>query len=247
MKKLTIIFAIILLGLTGNAQVSDIGELRVADATTTLDRNIPVGTKIYNIATGEYWVATAGIASTETLTTASASLTLLNDAGTDDQTASEVDITDAGNHYTGTNVEDALQEVGDSIAAIETNVSTQLSTGTVTGTTYGITSDGSVDDVVLPAANDTDAGLMTAADKTKLDGIEEGAEVNYTMITESFEEASGTATAHNLSQTALTSNGCRVSFNGATLDPSDYTFTSTTITVNTPVFQFDKVVITYTY
>jgi len=39
-----------------------------------------------------------------------------DDEGTDDQTASEVDITDAGGYYTGTTTEAALQEVGDSIA-----------------------------------------------------------------------------------------------------------------------------------
>lgn len=39
---------------------------------------------------------------------------------------------------------------------------TALSTGTVTATTYGITSDGGTDDVVLPEANTTQAGLLGA-------------------------------------------------------------------------------------
>ena len=43
-----------------------------------------------------------------------------------------------------------------------TNVSTALSIGTVTATTYGITSDGGADDVVLPEANTTLAGLLGA-------------------------------------------------------------------------------------
>jgi len=42
---------------------------------------------------------------------------LQDGTGTDDQTAGEVNITDSGAHYTGTTVEAALQEVGDSIAA----------------------------------------------------------------------------------------------------------------------------------
>ena len=44
-----------------------------------------------------------------------------------------------------------------------TNVPTALSTGTVTATTYGITSDGGADDVVLPEATTTVAGLLGAA------------------------------------------------------------------------------------
>lgn len=43
-------------------------------------------------------------------------------AGTDDQTASEVNITDAGGFYTGTEVETALQEIGDSIAVHRTDI-----------------------------------------------------------------------------------------------------------------------------
>jgi hypothetical protein len=306
-KKLLIILSFILLALIGYSQVTDVAELRIADATTAFGRNLPVGSKVYNIATGDYWVATAGVVSTATLTTASESFTLLNAAGTDDQTASEVDITDAGGYYTGTEVEAALQEVGADIQSLEgdshdavtvtdgttidftltgqditgevienaieitasqvtdfdtevennsavsantakeTNVSTSLSEGTVTGTTYGITSDGSADDIILPSANATDAGLMTSTMYSKLDGIDSGAEANYTLITEAFEETSGTPTSHNLAQTAITANGCRVSLNGATLDPDNYTFTTSTITIDIPVLQYDQVVITYSY
>ena len=43
-----------------------------------------------------------------------------------------------------------------------TNVSTQLSEGTRNATTYGITSDGGADDIVLPEADTTNAGLLGA-------------------------------------------------------------------------------------
>jgi hypothetical protein len=307
MKKVLIILSFILLAIMGYSQVTDVGEVRIANATTAFGRNLPVGTKVYNIADGKYWVATAGVISTATLTTAAASFTQLNAQSADDQTASEVNITDAGEYYSSGHVEGALQEVGADISTLqssshaaasvtdgttidftldgqditgeviesalsitasqvsdfdtevannsavsantakETNVPTSLSTGTVTGTTYGITSDGSADDIVLPAANATDAGLMTSTMFSKLDGIDAGAEANYTLITEAFEETSGTPTSHNLAHTAITANGCRVSLNGATLSPDDYTLTSTTITVDGPVLQYDKVVITYSY
>ncbi len=40
---------------------------------------------------------------------------------------------------------------------------TYLSMGTITSISIGISSDGSIDDVVLPTANDTQAGLLSAA------------------------------------------------------------------------------------
>ena len=249
MKKLIIGLVLILSALIGLSQVTDVGELRIADAVTALGRNLPVGTKVYNIATGEYWVTTAGVVSTETLTTGSASFTLLNDAGTDDQTASEVSIADAGEIITATDVEGALQENRTAIdlnSAKVTNVSTNLSLGTVTSTTMDVnSSDGT--NATLTAATNTAAGVATAAQITKLEGVATGAEVNLTSITEAFEEASGTPTEHSLSQNAVTAQNCRVSLNGATLNPADYTLTTSTITIGIPVLQFDKVVITYSY
>ncbi|MBN2820769.1 MAG: hypothetical protein JXP36_17475 [Bacteroidales bacterium] len=383
MRKIVITMSIVLISLLGYSQVTNVGEFRIANATTAFGVNLPIGTKVYDIANNKYYVVTAGVASTATLTTASASFSLLNDAGTDDQnaievavtaagnltstdvqsaleelqgdidgisdtddqTAAEVNITDAGDNYTGTTVEAALAEIANAgyltsevdgsttneiqtldvaqlngttlelslssdgeatkqidlsslqdgtgtddqdasevgvsasgnlsstdvqsalvelqgdidanasnisdnataIAGITSNVSTQLSTGTVNGTTYGITSDGGTDDVVLAAATNSAAGVMTAAQVTKLEGIETGAQVNLTMITEKFEEDDGTATDHSLSHSASIAQGCRVSLNGSVLAPSDYTFTSSTITIEVPVYQYDQVVITYSY
>ena len=257
MKKLIVILGLVLFSLAGYSQLTDVGEMRVVNATTIFGRNIPVGTKVYNIDDNKYWVATAAVHADSTLTTAAAMFSQLNDSGTDDQTASEVNITDADGDYDGTTVEAALEEIGDTIiqhrteidlnTAKETNVSTTLEAGTVDGTSYGITSDGSVDDIVLPAATTNDAGLMTATQHDKLDGVEVSADANYTMITETFEEDNGTPTVHSLSQTAITINDCRVSVNGVTLAPVNYTFTSSDITVDGPVFKYDKIIITYTY
>ena len=70
MKKLVFTMSIVLIGLLGYSQVTSVGEFRVADATTAFGVNLPLGTKVYNIATGDYWVATAGVVSTATLSTA---------------------------------------------------------------------------------------------------------------------------------------------------------------------------------
>jgi hypothetical protein len=344
--------SIVLISLLGYSQATNVGELRIANATTAFGVNFPIGTKIYNVDTKEYWVATAGVVSTATLTTASASFTLLNNSGaddqtasevsvtasgnlasenvqdaleelqgdidgisdTDDQTASEVDITDTDGNYSSGNVEGALSEIGDSIAAYradidqnvsdistnasaiagitsnvatnlslgtvtattmdvnssdgtnatliaantddaglltaakfdeitantakETNVSTDLSLGTVSATTVDVnSSDGS--NATITAATNSAAGVATAAQITKLEGIATGAEVNLDLITEKFEEDDGTATAHVLSETAVVAQGCRVSLNGATLDPAKYTFASGSITIGVPVYQYD--------
>lgn len=327
MKKLVITMSIILISLLGYSQVTNVGEFRIANATTAFGVNLPIGTKVYNIDTGDYWVAIVGVASTANLTTATASFTLLNNSGTDDQNAGEVNITDTDGDYTSGTVEGALAEIGDSItdhrtdidqnasdisdnasaiAGITSNVSTQLSTGTVNGTTYGITSDGSANDVVLVAATTTTAGLLTAAkfgeieannaketnistilstgtvdedsygitsdggsddvilaaatssaagvataaQITKLEGIETGAQVNLTMTTEIFAAAGTPVYVYNLGHTAVTTQGCVVSVNGAVLPATSYTLATGSITISSskvPLYQYDQIVISYSY
>ena len=317
MKKLLLILFIGLISFTGYSQATSTDEFRIADATTAFGKNLPVGTKVYDINTGNYWVATAGVASASTLTTASGSFTQLNggaaaqdlslgatgattqaidiSGGGDSVTLIEANTNDAGllgaakwdeivaNTAKATNVSTNLSEgtttnttvdvnssdgTNATLAAASTsragvmtkakfdevgvnnakvsNVSTNLSLGTRAATTMDVnSSDGT--NVTLLAANTTEAGLMTEAQFDKLAAISAGAEVNLTSITEDFEEDDGTATAHSLSQTAVTAQGARVSINGATLKPGDYTFATGTITIGVPVLQYDQVVITYFY
>jgi len=79
MKKLLII--LILFCLASYGQVTNTKNLRIANATTEFGENIPIGTQVYNVATGELWVATASVVSTATLTTASGSFDLINSDG----------------------------------------------------------------------------------------------------------------------------------------------------------------------
>jgi len=86
-----------------------------------------------------------------------------------DYNAAQLRLTDAAE---GTNTLTDIMNWVDSVAQLrieidantakETNVSTELSTGTVTATTYGITSDGGANDVVLPEATTSAAGLLGA-------------------------------------------------------------------------------------
>lgn len=260
MKKLIFTIGILLATLAGFSQVAPTQVYRVANATTTFEVNISVGKQVYNVATQELWVATEGVASTATLTTAAASFKIVNGAGTTNlaeanATATTVDVTSS----TGTKATLESATAGraglmsaEKFAEIElnnakeTNNPTQLDLGTIDGTSVGISSDGGANDVVLAAANTADAGLMTATDFNKLTGIETGAQKNYTMITEKFEETSGTATAFTLAHT-VQAGGCSVSLNGTVLNPADYTLTANTIKVNLPVAQYDVILISYNY
>ncbi len=101
-----------------------------------------------------------------------------------DQTATTVPFTATGN-TTSTNVQDALVEIQTELDANNTD----LSIGTVNGTTVEVaSSDGT--NAVIPAATTTTAGVVSAADKTKLDTVEtnaaadqNAAEVPITAIT----------------------------------------------------------------
>ena len=383
MKKITLILSFLLISLLGLSQVTPVEVLRIADATTALGKNLSVGKQVYNVATGELFVVTTGVISTATLTTGSASFSIINgagvtnlsegtatettvdvnsntganatlasasatraglmskakfdevvvnnakvtnqatslsvgtvnsttvsitsDGGADDVTLPAATTDDAGlftaakfdevvaNNAKVSNVShtgdvsgsttltigadkvldthidwgtstnqvssadvpeqtnlyytEARVDANSAVAANTaktSNVSTTLAVGTRSATSMGITSDGGTDDVVLPAASTTEAGLMTDAQFDKLDAIGAGAEVNYTFYTESFEEDDGTPTAHTLSHTAQT-GGAVVSLNGSVLIPSSYTLASGTITLTIPVYQYDIVSISYNY
>ena len=130
MKRLIITLSMIMFVIMGYAQVTNVAEFRVEDATTAFGVNLPVGSKVYDIANDKYYVATAGVASTETLTTASASFSLLNDAGTDDQTAAEVSVSATGN-ISSTNVQAALEELQGEIDGISVTDDQTLSIDSV--------------------------------------------------------------------------------------------------------------------
>ena len=81
---------------------------------------------------------------------------ITSDGGADDVTIPAATVSAAGLFTTA--------KWGEVVAnnAKASNVSTALSAGTVNATTYGITSDGGADDIVLPEADTTNAGLLGA-------------------------------------------------------------------------------------
>lgn len=127
---------------------------------------------------------------------------------------------------------------------------TDLSIGTRSGTTVIINSSTGTG-ATLAAADGTYAGLMTAADFTKLSGLTSGSGV---MVTESFELAtSGANKTVILANTPKDSTGVSVSLNGVELNlHTPYNqfdmgvLATKTITFKIPVYQYDAVVVTYT-
>ena len=65
--KFLLVIIILTCALFSNAQVTPVGEFRVANSTTAMGVNLPVGTKVYNVADGKYWVVTTAAPSTATL------------------------------------------------------------------------------------------------------------------------------------------------------------------------------------
>jgi hypothetical protein len=56
MKKLMLVFAIVLMGaLSAFPQATPVGTLRITNATTAFGVNIPVGTIVVNLATNIQW------------------------------------------------------------------------------------------------------------------------------------------------------------------------------------------------
>jgi len=266
MKKVILILGFVLLGLVGYSQATAVADFRIADATTAFGKNLPIGTKVYNIGTGDYWVATAGVASASTLTTASGSFTQLNATGGSESTTvsdtAEIDLTLTGDDITA-------DIITGSIDVLKLDAGVQTSLG-LADTALQSEVDGSITNELQTISNTSNAtthtatlsdsggslqlaegtGITLTTSETGLDGIVTIAstgEANLTMITEDFEEDDGTATAHALAQTAVTAQSARVALNGSTLKPADYTFTATTITIGVPVTQYDQVVITYSY
>lgn len=77
MKKYIILLIALIFNMTIWAQTVPTKVLRIQNATTALGQNIPVGTLVFNIATEETFVATAGVANTDNLTSASSSFKLI--------------------------------------------------------------------------------------------------------------------------------------------------------------------------
>ncbi|MFV8339127.1 hypothetical protein ACNQGL_07635 [Flavobacterium sp. LB3P21] len=140
------------------------------------------------------------------------------DKVTGERLINALEITKLSNQ-SGTNTGD--NAVNSNYSGLVSNVPTTLTVGTITATTYGVTSDGSVDDIILPEANTTQAGLLGAgkwneivANTAKV-GITTGQASAITINTAkiSFDSTSSTRLA-NTSGTNTGDNATNTQYSG---------------------------------
>lgn len=100
-------------------------------------------------------------------------------AGTDDQTAGEVNITDAGNYYTGSTVEAALQEIGLNYALKANYLSLANTTAFTPDGDYEPATKKYVDDTVAGAGGYTDEAAQDAVGSMFTGNTETGIAITY--------------------------------------------------------------------
>lgn len=134
--------------------------------------------------------AQAGDYNVSQISNAAASSTLAGTSAA--QGASLIGVRDVAGNLTSTTVEDALAELHALIEGGGGGGGATNLTDTATGTTVTILSDTGTD-ATIEGATGSNAGVMVAADKTKLDGIEAGATADQSNaeILAAFETESG--------------------------------------------------------
>ena len=187
------------LSITHNAGDVDIaienGTDITLDAATSLKAGAMVASdkvKLDAIEAG----ATADQVASEVASNASGNLVATNVQAALEELQGSIDTTD-GNVSTNAsdisqNTSDIAQNASD-IAALDTNVSTNI-TIDQTGASQVIVESSDGTDGTITAATTSVAGVMTSADKTKLDGIAAGAQVNVDDVVTSLALASNILT-----------------------------------------------------
>ena len=140
--------------------------------------------------------ATADQVASEVASSASGNLVATNVQDALEELQGSIDSTDANVSTNTTNIatnaSDIAQNASD-IAALDTNVSTNI-TIDQTGAAQVIVESSDGTDGTITAATGSVAGVMTAADKSKLDGIAAGAQVNVDDVLTSLGLASNILT-----------------------------------------------------
>ena len=173
-----------------------VNGLLVAGSNITLTYDDPANT-LTIASTGGSGGGTIDSLTDVTITTVTDNEVLSYDNGTSqwiNNTLTEAGISATGHTHVASNITDFDTEVANNSAvtlntAKLTNVTTNLGYTTAASTGTVTSSDGT--DATLPAATTSLAGLLTGADKTKLDGIDTGSEVN--VDTNLGKTVSGTA------------------------------------------------------
>ena len=241
----------------GFSQATPTETLRIANATTTMGKNLSIGKLVYNIADSLLYVTNHAVASTSTLTTGSTNFTLIGGVGSGIKsiqgdgnvltTGPAISIDGAGIATTAV-VGDVL-----TITAIEEDGSTTnegcltVEVGGANDSEIHSNTDG-CDDVIISGGTG-----ITVTESGQTITIATTGEVNLTLFTESFEESNASTlnpfTLSHAPVPASDRSAIRVSLNGVTLTPdvTNYTIAGTTLTIVVPILGYDNIVVTYNY
>ena len=79
MKKYVLTLFILFIGVASFSQVTPVNTVRIANSTTQIGENVPIGTLVIDLLNNKIYLAKVSVVSTQTITSALASFELVND------------------------------------------------------------------------------------------------------------------------------------------------------------------------
>jgi hypothetical protein len=83
LKKYVLTLFILFIGVASFSQVTPVNTVRIANSTTQIGENVPVGTLVIDLLNNKIYLAKVSVVSTQTITSALASFELVNDVVND--------------------------------------------------------------------------------------------------------------------------------------------------------------------
>ena len=264
MKKLLLFLGLLIVAVSiGFGQATPSAQFRVATATTAFGINIPVGSTVYNVATDTYYLCKAPTALDKTLTTASANFTAISNGSHTHVIGDVSHLQDSlSNKYTKAQTNTLLNaklNVSDTSTKVATrkwttdNFAAKSHTqaiSTITGLQDSLTNKytkAQADAKLALKINYSDTTTKIASRAYVAQTYAAKTELRYQFVEQYEEPTTGaTGTTHSCSYTPL-SNTLTVELNGLPLTSSQYTNTNGNVKVNIPVYQYDRVKLSYSY
>lgn len=264
MKKLLLFTGLLVVAVViGYGQATPSAQFRVATATTAFGINIPVGSTVYNVATDTYYLCKAPTASDKTLTTASANFTAISNGAHTHVIGDVSHLQDSlSNKYTKAQTNTLLNtklNVSDTSTKVATrkwttdNFAAKSHTqaiSTITGLQDSLTNKYTKAQANAKLAlkinySDTTTKIVTKTFASQTYAAK--TELRYQFVEQYEEPTTGaTGTTHSCSKVPLP-NTLTVELNGLPLTSTQYIVSSANVKVNIPVYQYDRVKLSYSY
>ncbi|GEM_PF-6810855 len=270
MKQLLLSAFLLLFSVSLFAQSAPVSEIRVLDATKTFGVNIPAGTKIYNITTNEYWVCKTGALAgaslgtpgagvimnllnptEQTLSTAAGAVTLSNGSSLGGTPGVANTVTFTGTYLTVTTPTPGSDGVIN--FAPTQGLSFNQAGADATGIANTINIQNGTSATLLGAIAGGKAGLLTGADKLRLDNMSDNVGV-YThqsfeatdqIVTDQFVTLSVPIKASSESSILVSINGLELNSANLQYDLTNIATGKIAFTSKLPIAKYDAITISY--